>query len=56
MEKLDKSLEEIVSCIKNSNEYMECIEIKEKMKSNEELMEMIEDIKKSKKEKIKANK
>ena len=55
MEKLDKSLEEIVSCIKNSNEYMECIEIKEKMKSNEELMEMIEDIKKLQKKYIRSN-
>ena len=55
MEELDKSLEEVVLCIKNSKDYKECIEIKEKMKSNEELIKMIEDIKLLQKKYIKSN-
>ena len=55
MEELDKSLEEVVLCIKNSKDYKECIKLKEKMKSNEELIKMIEDIKLLQKKYIKSN-
>ena len=55
MEKLNKSLDEVVDCIKNSKEYKKCIELKEKMKSNEEVTSLVKEIKTKQKEYIKSN-
>lgn len=42
---MDKALEDVVDCIKNSPEYLECIELKKKMDSNTEINSLIKDIK-----------
>ena len=55
MEKLNKSLDEVVDCIKNSKEYKKCIELKEKMDSNEEVNSLVKEIKTNQKEYIKSN-
>ena len=55
MEKLNKSLDEVVDCIKNSKEYKKCIGLKEKMDSNEEVNSLVKEIKTKQKEYIKSN-
>lgn len=55
MEKLYKSLDEVINCIKNSDEYKNCILLKEKMDNNTELKKMIVDIKKLQKKYIRSN-
>ena len=55
MEKLNKSLDEVVLCIKNSKEYKKCIELKEKMKSNDEINSLVKEIKLKQKKYIKSN-
>lgn len=42
---MDKALEDVINCIKNSPEYLECIDLKKKMDSNEEITKLIKDIK-----------
>ena len=42
---LDKAILEVVSVIKNSNDYKQCVVLKNKMKNNKELMDIIEQIK-----------
>lgn len=42
---MDKALEDVVDCIKNSPEYLECIELKKKMDNNTEINSLIKDIK-----------
>ena len=42
---MDKALNDVIDCIKNSPEYIECIELKKKMDSNEEITKLIKDIK-----------
>ena len=42
---MDKALEDVINCIKNSPEYMECIELKKKMDNNTEINSLIKDIK-----------
>ena len=44
MEKLNRSLDEVVDCIKESKEYKKCIELKEKMKDNEEVNSLVKEI------------
>ena len=55
MEKLNKSLDEVVDCIKNSKEYKKCIELKEKMNSNDEINSLVKEIKLKQKKYIKSN-
>ena len=55
MEKLYKSLNEVIDCIKESPEYKECIKIKEQMDSNEELVELINKVKELQKKYIRSN-
>lgn len=55
MEKLNKSLDEVVLCIKNSKEYKKCIELKEKMKSNDEINSLVKEIKLKQKKYIRTN-
>ena len=45
LNKLDESLDDLISYIKDSNEYKTCFELKEKMKKNQELTKLITDIK-----------
>ena len=55
MEKLNRSLDEVVDCIKESKEYKKCIELKEKMKDNEEVNSLVKEIKLKQKKYIKTN-
>ena len=55
MEELNKALDDIVLTIKNSKEYRDCINIKNKMRDNKELMQMIEDVKSLQKKYIRSN-
>ena len=42
---MDKALQDVVNCIINSPEYIECLEIKKKMNSNEDITNRIKRIK-----------
>lgn len=55
MEKLYKSLNEVIDCIKESPEYKDCIKIKEQMDSNEELVELINKVKELQRKYIRSN-
>lgn len=55
MEELSKSLDEVISCIKNSKEYEKCIELKLRMDSNDEILELVKEIKLKQKKYIKNN-
>ncbi len=55
MEKLYKSLDEVITCIKESPEYKECLKIKEQMDSNEELVNLINKVKEFQKKYIRSN-
>ena len=52
---VDKALDELVKEITDSKEYKKCIELKLKMKDNEEINSIIEKIKKLQKEFIKTS-
>jgi len=45
MENVSRSLEDIVSYIKNTDEYKKCLVLKEKMSSNEEIQSLIKEVK-----------
>ncbi|MBQ6134926.1 MAG: YlbF family regulator [Bacilli bacterium] len=53
MEEVYKSLDEVVSYIKNTKEYQKCISLKEKMNQNDEIKSLVEEIKKKQKEFVK---
>ena len=55
MEKLYKSLDEVITCIKESSEYQECLKIKKQMDSNEELTELINKVKELQKKYVRSN-
>ena len=55
MEEYYKSLEELISCISNSKEYKKCLELKEQMKDNSTITELIKKIKDTQKKYIKSN-
>ena len=55
MEELNRNLDEIVNCIKNSKEYKKCIELKEKMDSNDEINSLVKEIKLKQKKYIRSN-
>ena len=42
---MDKALTDLINCIVNSKEYIDCIEIKKKMESNEDINSRIKRIK-----------
>ena len=42
---VNKAIQDIVDCIKNSPEYIECLEIKKKMAKNEDITKRISKIK-----------
>ncbi len=51
---MDKALDDVVKCIINCNDYKKCIELKEKMQTNEDIKIRVEQIKKLQKEYIKS--
>lgn len=55
MEKLNKSLDEVVNCIKESREYKKCIELKKKMETNSEINSLVKEIKLKQKKYIRSN-
>lgn len=55
MEKLYKSLDEVINCIKESPEYKDCLKIKKQMDSNNELVELINKVKELQKKYIRSN-
>ena len=55
MEEFDKALEEVISYIQNTKEYQTCITLKEQMNDNEEILNLIENIKKLQKKYINHN-
>lgn len=50
---LDKALDQVVSVITQSDDYKRCIELKEKMKNNKELMQIIDELKDAQKKYVK---
>lgn len=50
-----KSLMDIINYIKNSEEYIKCNELKEKMKKDQQLLDLIEEVKKIQKKYIRSN-
>ncbi len=54
LNKLDESLDELISFVKESSEYKMCLELKEKMKKNQELTKLITDIKLLQKKYVKS--
>ena len=50
---LNKAVEEVISVIQKSDDYQKCLALKEKMKQNKELMQLIENIKEAQKRYIK---
>ncbi len=54
MKEVYKALDEVITCIQNSEEYQTCISLKEKMKDNEEIRTLVEDVKKYQKEYIRS--
>ncbi len=53
MDNVSKSLEELIAYIQSTKEYQDCIQIREKMDSNQEIKSLIEEIKKTQKKYIK---
>ncbi len=51
---IDKKLDELINIIKNSSEYINCLQIKEQMNKNKELNELIEKLKNTQKKYIKT--
>lgn len=54
MEDVYKALDEVIDCIQNTNEYQRCISLKEQMSQNEELVSLVEDVKKRQKQYIRS--
>ena len=52
---MNKELDELVSYIKNTSSYKNCISIKEKMDSNEEICQIVKNIKILQKKYVKSN-
>ena len=52
MEKVYSSLDYMIQCIVNSKEYQRCLQLKKQMESNEEIIFLVEEVKKLQKEYI----
>lgn len=52
---LNKALDEVISVITTSRDYCICIELQEKMKKNQNLMNLIDDLKDAQKRYVKSN-
>lgn len=55
MENLYKALDEVILCIKESEEYKMCISLKEKMENNEEVNNLVNKVKDLQKKYVKSN-
>lgn len=55
MENLYKALDEVILCIKESEEYKMSISLKEKMENNEEIKELVNNVKDLQKKYVKSN-
>ena len=55
MENVYSALEEVIHCIQNTEEYQKCMSFKEQMKDNEEIMHLVNEIKKTQKQYIRSN-
>lgn len=55
MENLYKVLDEVILLIKNSEEYKMCISLKEKMKNNKEINELVNKVKQLQKKYVNSN-
>ncbi len=55
MENFYNNLDDLITYIKNTNEYKKCIELKDKMSSNSNINGLIEEIKLLQKKYIKSN-
>ncbi len=53
--KLNNAIDELILVIKNNNDYKECLKLKEKLGSNEEINKLITNIKKYQKEYVRTN-
>ena len=55
MEKLLNSIDDVIDCIKHSQEYKKCLELQDKMSGNSEITELVKKIKFLQKKYIKSN-
>lgn len=53
VKRLNKALGDVIAVITNSDDYQQCLQLKNKMKKNQELMELIENLKTAQKEYVK---
>ncbi len=54
MEEVFKRLDQVIACITDSKEYQICISIQDKMKDNEEITQLIEQVKDTQKKYIRS--
>ena len=54
MENVYKYLDEVILCIKSSQEYQMCISLKNKMSNNDEVIHLIEEVKRVQKQYIRS--
>lgn len=54
VKQLNKAIDDVISVIVNNKDYQQCLQLKDKMKKNQELMKLIEDLKKAQKEYVKS--
>lgn len=55
MEKLYKAMDEVISCIKESDEYKNCLSLKIRMSANQEIIMLVREVKKLQKDYIRSN-
>lgn len=52
---MNDAINDIIKCIICSDEYKKCMELKEKMSKNEELVKLVEQVKNKQKQYVKSN-
>lgn len=55
MEELNRALDDVIFTIKESKEYQNCIQLKNKMQGNEDIVRLVDEVKKLQKEYVKSN-
>lgn len=55
MENVYNAIDEVISCIKESDDYKRCLDLKEKLDSNQEVKSLIERLKTLQKKYIRSN-
>ena len=55
MENVYKAIDEVILCIKESDDYKKCLDLKEKINSNQDVKDLIERLKSLQKKYIKSN-